>query len=499
MAAWLFGLGILALGSAPRAAVAAVLLAGVAKVEITDAEAGPVNDPLFAKALVLRNDQALVALVTLDAVATGEIGYIKNDYLAKVRSRIQKELGIAPANVLINASHCHGVVRADVDERTVEAVRLAMRQMVPVKAGVGAGHEDRIMENRRLTMKDGSVVDMRRAYSLPPDGDVADVGPVDPQIGLLRLDRLDGQPLALVYNFACHPIEGVPGGGNTADLVGFASQVIEENLGHGAMALFVQGCAGDINPAYYKDVERPRNAEVLGSLLGLSTLKAARAINTANDTRLQVINETVPLPRADFAERIAALEGEQTRLLRSLKATDVNFKSFLTLAIKHNMFEEFPSYHAQRYLHERKLKRADLERLDAENRRQLAQYLANIHVMEQLTRTQTNLELLRKNQAKNLAAGKRTIDAEVAALRVGPFVLVTFPGELTVQIGLGIKERSPIKPTFVAGYTNGYLYYAATAEQLRNPGTAQEDCDCLLAPEWQELFEAKVEEILKKL
>ena len=29
--------------------------------------------------------------------------------------------------------------------------------------------------------------------------------------------------------------------------------------------------------------------------------------------------------------------------------------------------------------------------------------------------------------------------------------------------------------TFVAGYTNGYIYYAPTAEQLLNPGAAQED------------------------
>jgi hypothetical protein len=87
----------------------------------------------------------------------------------------------------------------------------------------------------------------------------------------------------------------------------------------------------------------------------------------------------------------------------------------------------------------------------------------------------------------------------VVALRIGDFVLVTFPGELTVRIGLGIKRRSPHKNTFVAGYTNGYIYYAPTAEQLRNLGAAQEDSECVLAPEWQEIFEAKVAELLKKI
>ena len=73
------------------------------------------------------------------------------------------------------------------------------------------------------------------------------------------------------------------------------------------------------------------------------------------------------------------------------------------------------------------------------------------------------------------------------------------PGELTVQIGLNIKKASPHDLTFVAGYSNGYIYYAPTSEQLKNVGGAQEDSDCLLAPEWQKIYEFKVAEILAKL
>ena len=53
--------------------------------------------------------------------------------------------------------------------------------------------------------------------------------------------------------------------------------------------------------------------------------------------------------------------------------------------------------------------------------------------------------------------------------------------------------------TFVAGYSNGYIYYCPTAEQLKNVGRAQEDSDCLLAPEWQKVFEDKALAILKNL
>jgi hypothetical protein len=91
------------------------------------------------------------------------------------------------------------------------------------------------------------------------------------------------------------------------------------------------------------------------------------------------------------------------------------------------------------------------------------------------------------------------LDVEVGGIRVGDFVLVTFPGELTVQIGLNIKQASPHRFTFVAGYTNGYIYYTPTAAQRNNTGYAQEDCDTLVGPEWQKLFEDKVTEVLKKL
>ncbi|MDP7205712.1 MAG: hypothetical protein QGH11_09095, partial [Pirellulaceae bacterium] len=123
----------------------------------------------------------------------------------------------------------------------------------------------------------------------------------------------------------------------------------------------------------------------------------------------------------------------------------------------------------------------------------------NIYTMEELTRLGTNLRLLEKNQAKNLAAGKRTIDVEVVGFRIGEFVMVTFPGELTVQIGLGIKERANHPHTYVAGYTNGYIYYCPTVKQLQNVGGAQEDSDCIVDPAWQAIFEAKVEELLGRL
>lgn len=478
---------------------AAELRAGVAMIDITD-RTGPVNDPCFAKALVLKSGETTAVLVTVDAVAIGEIGRIGNGFLASVRSELERDLGIPPASVVINASHCHGIIRADTQQLVVQVVKEAAKKLVPVKVGAGVGSERRISENRRLMMKDGTQVDMRRAYSMPRDEDVASVGPIDPQIGLLRLDRADGTTLAVVYQFACHPIMNPPSKGCSADYPGFASKVIEQALGGGAMAFFLQGCGGDINPVRYKEVTRPADAEPLGTMLGASVLAATRQIQTGGEDVLKVSNQVISVPRAaDYENRIASIEAEQKKLLAALKPTNINFKSFLPLLIQQKLSPDFPSHYSQSYLHDQALDRKAISQLDADNRALVESYLANIDIMERLTRLNTNLALLKRHLAETKVAEKPSLDVEVCGLRVGDFKLVTFPGELTVQVGLNIKSLAKDAHAFVSGYTNGYIYYTPTVNQRNNTGYAQEDCDSLVAPEWQKIFESKALEVLHYL
>jgi hypothetical protein len=68
-----------------------------------------------------------------------------------------------------------------------------------------------------------------------------------------------------------------------------------------------------------------------------------------------------------------------------------------------------------------------------------------------------------------------------------------------VQVGLNIKKAAADSGASVAGYTNGYIYYTPTVSQRLNTGNAQEDCDTLVAPAWQKIFETKALEVLQHL
>lgn len=482
----------------PAAAAAESLLAGVAKVDITHPDHPAKENPPMVKALVLSQGTTHAVIVAIDAVAVAEIGSIRDPFLAEVRAALEKDPGLPASSLVVNASHCHAMVAPDIAARTVRAVTEAWKNRVPVKAGAGTGHEETIMENRRLKLKSGKEADVRHAYALPFDDEVAAVGPIDPEIGLLRFDRIDnGKPLAVVFQFAVHPIMGLPDGGNGADLSGYAAETIEANLGDGsATALFLQGCGGDINPVLYKSVDLPRDGRSLGMRLGLSALSGLRAIETAAEAPLSIASETLTLPRADHAPRMAEMEKEIDALTAALKGTTLNFETFLPLYVKYHLNSDYPSEVAGRYLQEELLGRNDWKSQDAANRAAMDAYLRNIRTMEELTRKQINRDLLSRHQARRAELGE-TVTAEVVGLRVGDFRLVTFPAEVTVQIGLGLKERSPHPLTFVSGYTNGYLYYAPTLEQAKNRGNAQEDSDCLLAPEWQGMFEEAALRLLK--
>jgi len=486
------------------------LRAGAASADITSPTAPAVRDPLLVKALVLDNGAARLAILSMDTTAIGGravsdriLDDVGEEFLPRLRQRVEKELGIPGAAVMVNASHMHppGRLLCDDDaqvERAFDAVARASQSLAPARIGAGSAVEDRITINRTLRLKNGKHWTIRHSNPCPPDEEVAGLGPLDPEVVVLRVDRLDGSPLAVVFNFACHLLFGDVRGSLTANFPGVAGRAIEERLGRGCMALFLQGAGGDVCDVSFKDFSRPRDVTPLGAMLAQSALRAWENIQTSEIAGLGVVSEVVPLPRrTDIPRRLEALRREQAALLESLRSTCLNFKSFLPLYLRNALDPHAPADYAYRYLREAQTGRHDLADMDAWTRRHVDKYLQNIRAMERLTVIQDDMATLRKHQAINDASGSATIDAELQAMRIGPAAILAAPIELLTQIGLNVKAASPFRPTLVAGFSNGYMHYGAPAEDYDKGG--YEVTECLLGPEWQALFERKAGELLGRL
>jgi len=483
-------------------AEAATLYAGAAVRNITaDAPTKHVHDPLYAKALILDDGTMKVVIICADIIAATET------LTSEVRRRVQEELGIDQKNILLNVSHNHNTwnqTAKDTDKRITQAEKQAADTMVPVTIGVGTGHENRITMNRRLRLKNGKEWTIRRANPSPQDSVVVDLGPMDPEIGIVRLDKVGGRTLAVLYNFALHSYGGIPDGGVTADLPGFASKLIEEALGPGAVALFLQGAAGDITPIRYKDFDAPPPTEQLGMMLGMSVITAAGKLPMKEQGSIKIISEIIELPkRQDIAARIESLEKQEEDILQFFTGigcgahgagTSLNFKSFLPLYLKHMIDPNYPSYSSYLYLSEQTTEHEDLKHLDAANKKRVGKYLQCIYKMEELIRLRTNLQILTAHLSK---IDPKPIASEIQGIRIGDFVLVTFPGELFAEVGIRLKKQSPFPHTFIAGYSNGHIGYAPTADVYENE--AYEDALTRLDPQWQQLYETKALEMIRKL
>ena len=484
--------------------------AGVAKRDITNPNPElPPMDNLFAKALVLDDGCKKLVFVTMDTTGIGArkvsdymLNDVGEDFLPELRKLVEEELGIPECNVAVNASHTHpvGKLLCDDEEQVklvFQAVKEAAENLEEVKIGAGTGEEKRISINRTLRMKDGRQWTIRHSNPCPPDDEVKELGPLDSSIGILRVDRLDGTPLAIVYNFACHLLWGDARNRITANIPGIASRALEQSLGNGCMAFFLQGCAGDVMDLNYKDFHVPRDIEKLGLMLADSTLKAYYGIDT-DEAEVEVFSEKIRVPRrSDIPEKVERLKEEQAELLKSLHGMPLNFRSFLPLYIQYMMNPKFSLDYSYKYLHAEDIGSVELREQDKVNQANLDRYLQNIKAMEKLARIQDQIATLEKHQKINDASGESDIEMEVQVIKIGDCVLITSPAELLTEIGLRLKKASKFEHTFIAGYTNGYVHYGTPAEDYALRG--YEVTECLLAPEWQKLFEETVVKLLGNL
>ena len=180
----------------------------------------------------------------------------------------------------------------------IDGVKDAKARLEPARLAVGTGLA-RANINRRARDVDGKI-----SLGLNPDG------PVDRQIGLLRLERPDGTLIGLVANYAMH---GTVMSGRymeiSGDGPGVVAAYVEEKLG--APMLYVNGAAGNLAPIY-SVYDNPKSGHLteFRVLLGDRILEANRRIGAAsNDVKLWAGEKIIETPRKsgmDWPEELAA-------------------------------------------------------------------------------------------------------------------------------------------------------------------------------------------------
>jgi neutral ceramidase len=277
--------------------------AGVAKADLDPPYAIPMagyntryskgtHDPLEARVLALSDGSRRLALVTLDLCFPFD---------PPVMEKIRAAARGAVDEVVFHASHTHsGPTYSLAPEaaehaapRVVQAIVEAARALAPARIGNGWG-QVYIGFNRRYLRTDGSVQMFWRNET-----NVSTTFPVDPTVGVIRVDRTDGTPLAVLVHYACHPVVFGPDNLDySADYPGEMRRYVEGELGHGVMAFFLQGAPGDINPYYDKTplIEDAENVmRETGRRLGAEAVRVARRIETTVPPQPRIQSKTVTL------------------------------------------------------------------------------------------------------------------------------------------------------------------------------------------------------------
>ena len=282
-----FVLAICALTCAMAAVSRASIKAGAAQRDITPPVgleiqhyyriSTGVHDPLCARCLYLEDDEGnSVAIICLDLLSGGF------DACDQLREVIRKQTDIK--NCLINFSHTHasaklgprGPSKISNDESskwndgTLDSILAIVKEAkeraepVSLRAGRGASH---VGFNRRLVNTKTGHVYMG----------VNRKGPIVPWVNVLVADsKKSGNPIAVLFETAGHPVI-VPHTSNltSADYPGAAVKRIREVLGKDVIALFGQGCGGNINGFPLRSSHA--NADSQGRELGDGVLKAMQA------------------------------------------------------------------------------------------------------------------------------------------------------------------------------------------------------------------------------
>lgn len=432
------------------------LRAGVARTDITppvgiahggwgaqDHErAAGIDLPLWATALALEDDGAAAVVVDVDLV------YIWEEDAAQVRERVAELTGLRVSAIRLSYTHTHsgpytpreswidaGSEMVDpyldsLPDRIAGAALGALKSTRPVNLAAGMGTCEIAVNRRVARPEDGRIVVGRN-----PEG------PVDHDVGVVRLDDRDGEPLATIAHYACHPTTVGPDNTLiTPDYPGVAKRVVEEATG--ATCLFLQGAAGDVGPIYGTARDGIDEYRILGRRLGHETARVWHA----NDPRRRessyagTLESGAPLAMYDDepspeSHGLSVATRDLELPVRDLPAIETAEREYGT---------------AQDRLEELREEGADEEEVRA----------AQMH---------TKRAKIQRDLASEFGDSEHLV-FELQAITFGEVALVAMPGEPFVETALRIKESAPFQTTLFSGYSNVGHCYVPTADAYDDGG-----------------------------
>ena len=270
-----------------------------------------IHTPLLAKTLVFQNSGETIAITSC------ELLHLTGEHKCAILGRLGEELALTSSNWMLACTHTHSgpetfyyVQSKRVDpeyletlfDRVAESIRVAFENLQPATVSSGSVSVSGIAVNRHIVSEDGKA-----AYEcwLPNEE-----GLVDDRVCLLKVDSAAGQPMALLSNFACHPISLAEKGKPTSRLISgdfptLATDRLRESTGY--EVVYTTGCAGDINPYGICTGEETarkhgeRFAEVVGSAL--------EDMQVLQDTRLSHVTEDLSAEYESYPKREELLDG----------------------------------------------------------------------------------------------------------------------------------------------------------------------------------------------
>lgn len=230
-----------------------------------------IEDPLEAHGLVLLGPDKPVVLLALDWCE------VRNGAYDEWREAIAQAAGTDREHVLLSSLHQHDApvtdsgaqsyldkvgmkgelydrdFQADCIRRTVSAIRESMNNAIPVThLGHGQAKVQHVASSRKVVYPDGRVKFDR--YSSAGGNEFlhgTDEGDIDPLLRTISFWNGD-TPILALHSYATHPMSYYGRGGVSADFVGRARRLREQDDRRVAQ-IYVSGCSGDVTAGKYND------------------------------------------------------------------------------------------------------------------------------------------------------------------------------------------------------------------------------------------------------